>query len=374
MNLLIAILACDVLNTISHFKLILIMEMNISEDNSTLTADCLLRFDRFDFKVQAALRSVIGLFSAVCCALVIFIIVLFKKYKFYTQRLILYLAIAAMIHAFSFCLTRVNYTSPRPIEDNYCNFGALLNHYTAANEVLSVCFMTLNLVVKAVCNRSTVKAEPFIVLAIFLLPATWCWVPYVLEGGYGTTKGWCTIRTLNEDCTPYRYEAWLQFGLRYIPLYTLMLITIISIVLVGFRMNMASMKWDTVNSAIRENLKREILSIILYPIIFILFNIFSLINQIYTTIHPDLKEVPPAYVVLIYLRVLTTPLRGAFIALAFALDKETRKRLRLTHCRAACLEWVRGRETVKDFKLENSKFMESYNTTPYHEFTESTTM
>ena len=356
------------------------MELNISEENSTLTAttSCHLRFDTLDFKVQAALRSVIGLFSAVCCALVIFIIVLFKKYTFYTQRLILYLAIAAMIHGFSFCLTRVNYTSARPIDDDYCKFGALLNHYTAANEVLSVCFMTLNLVVKAVCNRSTVKAEPFIVVAIFFLPATWSWVPYVLEDGYGTAKGWCTIRTLNTDCTPYRYEAWLQFGLRYIPLYTLMLITIISIVLVGFRVSMRSMKWvgkwDTVDSAIRENLKREILSIIWYPIIFILFNVFSLINQIYTTIHPDPKGLPAAYSVLIYLRVLTTPLRGAFIALAFALDKETRKRLRVKQCRAACLEWVKRRETVKEFTLKTSKFMESYNTTPYHEFTESSTI
>ena len=352
------------------------MEMNMSEENSTFT-DCRLPFDKLDFKVQAALRSVIGLFSAVCCALVIFIIVLFKKYTFYTQRLILYLAIAAMIHAFSFCLTRVNYTSPRPIEDDYCKFGALLNHYTAANEVLSVCFMTLNLVVKAVCNRSTVKAEPFIVVTIFLLPATWSWVPYVLEG-YGTAKGWCTIRTLNADCTPYRYEAWLQFGLRYIPLYTLMLITIISIVLVGVRVNMGSMKWvgkwDTVDSAIRENLKKEILSIIWYPIIFIMFTIFSLINQIYTAIHTDPKDLPTAYFVLIYLRVLTTPLRGAFIALAFALDRETRKRLRPTQCRAACLEWVRRKETVKEFALKASPFRESYYTAPYHELKESTPM
>ena len=336
---------------------------------------CHLRFDTLDFKVQAALRSVIGLFSTVCCALVIFIIVLFKKYTFYTQRLILYLAIAAMIHAFSFCLTRVNYSTPRSIEDSYCNFGALLNHYTAANEVLSVCFMTLNLVVKAVCNRSTVKAEPFIVVAIFLLPATWSWVPIVLRG-YGTSKGWCTIRTLNSDCTSYQYEAWLQFGLRYIPLYTLMIITVISIVLVSVRVNMGSKKWvgkwDIVDSSIRQNLKREILSIIWYPIIFILFNVFSLINQIYTTVHPDLDDVPAAYTALIYLRVLTTPLRGAFIALAFALDKETRKRLRPTQCRAACLEWLRRKETVEEFALQSNKFMESYYTTPYYQITKTT--
>ena len=348
--------------------------LTISEDNSTLN-NCHLRFDTLDFKVQAALRSVIGLFSSACCALVVFMIVLFKKYTFYTQRLILYLAIAAMVHAFSFSLTRVNYYSPRPIEDNYCYFGGLLNHYTAANEVLSICFMTLNLVVKAVCNRSTVKVEPLIVVVIFLLPASWCWVPIVLNG-YGTAKGWCTIRTLNADCTPYRYEAWLQFGLRYVPLYTLMLLTLVSVVLVGIRVKMGSMKWtgrwNAVNSSIRENLKREILSIIWYPIIFILFNIFSLINQIYAAVRPDPLELPPAYSILLYLRILTSPLRGAVIALAFALDKETRKRLRSTQCKAACLEWISKKETVEDFALENNNFVESYYTTPYYQVKQST--
>ena len=332
------------------------------ENNSTL-ASCVLLFDSEDFKAQAALRMIIGLFSSVCCALVVFIIVLFKKYRFYTQRLILYLAIAAMLHAFSYTLTRVNYYSPRPIEDPYCNFGGLLNHYTAANEVLSVCFMTLNLVMKALCDRSTVKAEPLIVLVIFLLPASWKWVPVWL-GAYGTAGGWCGIRTLNADCSRYKYEVWLQFGLRYVPLYTLMLTTLVCIILVAVKTTMKSTKWvgrwNPADSATRESLKKEIRLLIWYPVIFILFDLFSLINQIYRAIDP----LPPS--ALIYLRIFTSTLRGAFIALAFALDSETRHRLKLAQCRAACVEWVGRKETIEEYTLSGATFVESYHTVPYH--------
>lgn len=335
-------------------------------DNTTLSS-CVLLFDSADFKVQAALRSIIGLFSSVCCALVVFISVLFKKYRFYTQRLILYLAIAAMLHGFSYSLTRVNYYSPRPIVDPYCNFGALLNHYTAANEILSVCFMTFNLVIKALFNRSTVKAEPLIVGVIFLLPAAWKWVPVWL-GAYGTSLGWCDVRTFNTDCTRYYYEAWLQFGLRYIPLYTLMVTTLVSIVLVAVKMRMSSTKWvgrwSPTETATRESLRKEIQSLMFYPIIFILFNIFSLINQIYSAIGP----LPPSP--LIYLSIFTATLRGAFIALAFALDGETRQRLKLAQCKAACIEWVGRKQTVNEYTISGATFVESYHNVLYYSVTQ----
>lgn len=332
------------------------------QDNSTLSS-CVRQFDSADFKAQAALRSIIGIFSSLCCALVVFIIVLFKKYRFYTQRLILYLAIAAMLHAFSYSLTRVNYYTPRPIVDRYCNFGGFLNHYTAANEILSVCFMTLNLVMKALFNRSTVKAEPLIVIVIFFLPAAWKWVPVWL-GAYGTSGGWCSIRAVNPDCTRYEYESLLQFGLTYIPLYTLMVMLLISIILVAMKTRMASTKWvgrwNPAETATRENLRKEIKSLIFYPIIFILFNIFSLVKQIYRAVGP----LPPSP--LIYLSIFTSTLRGAFIALAFALDSETRQRLKLAQCKAACIEWIGRKQTVSEYTISSATFVESYHTVPYN--------
>ena len=325
-------------------------------------------FETTELKIQAALRSAVGLFSFVCCASVVIIIVLFKKYKFYAQRLILYLSIVTMVHAFSYVLTRVNYYTPRPIDDPYCYFSGVLNHYTSFNGVLSIWCITLNLLTKTLCNRSTVKAEPIFVAVIFFLPASWMWVPIWLKA-YGTAGAWCSIRSLNNDCTPYKYRTWFRFGLWYIPLYILMFVIMISLILAAFRISRSSRKWvgkwDPEIAVMQQTLKREILSLIWYPLIYLLLNTFSLVAQIYDAVNP---MNPSA--VLIYLRIFTSPLRGAFIALAFGLDRETRSRLRPAQCRAACLEWFPGRrETeIEDFIMSNSSYQESY--VPYEGMSE----
>ena len=60
---------------------------------------------------------------------------------------------------------------------------------------------------------------------------------------------------------------------------------------------------------------------------------------------------------------------GRFIALAFGLDRETRSRLCPAQCRAACLEWVRGKESrIEDLIVSNSSFQESY--VPYEAVSE----
>ena len=314
-------------------------------------------YDTTEFKIQAALRSAVGLFSFVCCATVVAIIVLFKKYKFYTQRLILYISVVTMIHAFSYILTRVNYYTPRPIEDRYCYFGGLFNHYTAAMSVVSIWCITIDILAKVLCSRSTVKVEPIFVVVILFLPTLWLWVPVWLQG-YGTVGAWCSIRSLNEDCTPYRYRSWLRFGLWYIPLYSLMLVILICMALVAIRTARGSRKWvgkwDPELIEQRRVLKREIISLIWYPLIFLLLNTFSLIDQIYDAVHP-MK--PSDW--LSYLRIFTSTLRGAFIALAYGLDKETRSRLRPAQCKAACFEWVSRKESVKDFVIRSSSFDES---------------
>ena len=329
------------------------------EENAT---DCHLRYDTLHYKVQAALRAAIGLFSFVCCAMVVFIIVLFKKYKFYSQRLILYLSIAAMFHAFSYTLTRVNYSTPRPIDDRYCYFGGLFNHYTAMNSVLSIWCITFNLLVKTLCSRSTVKAEPVFVAIIFFLPLMWFWVPIWLKA-YGTAGGWCTIKAFNADCTSYKYRSWLTFGMWYTPLYILMFVILVSMIFIAIRTARESGrwvgKWDPEMVVRRQSLKREIRSLIWYPLIFLLLNTFSLISQIYSAVH-SMTSSP----VLVYLRIFTSTLRGAFIALAFALDSETRSRLRPAQCKAACLDWVGSREAIEEYDVSSSSFQESY--VPYH--------
>ena len=305
-------------------------------------SNCSLQYDSVNYKVLAGLRAFAGFISFLCCLLVVVMIVLYKKYKFFSQRLILNVAIAAMIHAISYITSRVNYLTVRKIDDPYCYFAGLFNHYTAAMELISIWFTTINIFSLGMCGKNISRFEALWYMATYCLPLLWFWVPVWLKA-YGTSGGWCGFKNFNEDCTKYLPAPYLRFGIWYIPLYTSTFFIIVAMFLVTVKIGRSIHRWkgkyNPVAQSAKEILWKEIRPLIWYPIIYLLLNVFSFASQLQQAINPDSSSV-----VLTYLRVLTAPFRGAFIALAFSMDRDTRKRLNAAHCRAACLEWKGKRE------------------------------
>lgn len=309
-------------------------------NNASNETDCQLAYDSTQYKILASVRTAIGLLSFMACFGVVLIILAFKKYRVFIQRLVLYLAITAMIHSISYCTTRVNYYTPRPILDNYCYFGGLFNHYTAAVELISIWCIMISIFVNAMFRRSTQKLEIVYLLATFFGPSLWFWVPIVLKS-YGTSGGWCGIRFLNADCSRYEDGTIIQFGIWYIPLYISLIVIFLGMVIVGVKSVRDVVKWhgrfDPLSKRMKQILRNEVKPLIWYPIIYLLFNSFSLISQIYQAVHPNEPSI-----VLTYFRVISSPLRGAVIALAYTLDRDTRRRLTPRHCRALCHDCRHG--------------------------------
>ena len=108
-------------------------------------SNCSLRYDSTNFKILAGLRAGVGFISALCCIAVIIIIFLLKKHKLFSQRLILNIAVAALIHSLSYTTARVNFYTVRQIEDPYCYFGGLFNDYAATVELISIWFIAINI-------------------------------------------------------------------------------------------------------------------------------------------------------------------------------------------------------------------------------------
>lgn len=178
--------------------------------------NCTLRFDSTNFKILAGLRAGAGFISFLCCIFVIFVIILFKKYKFFAQRLILNVAVASMVHAITYTTARVNYYTVRRIEDPYCFFGGLANHYTAAVELLSIWCVTINVFSVGMRGKNTARLEPLYVVATYALPLLWFWIP-IWKDAYGTAGGWCGIKFVKEDCTPFTTGPYIVFGIWFIP-------------------------------------------------------------------------------------------------------------------------------------------------------------
>ena len=330
------------------------MELEETGSGEKALLNCTIRYDSTNYKILAALRASAGLISFLSCALVIFIIILFKKYKFFPQRLVLNVAVAAMIHSLTYTTARVNYYTVRPIEDRYCDFGGLANHYTAAVELISIWCITINIFSVGMRGKNTAKLEPLFVALTYGLPVLWFWIP-IWKSAYGTAGGWCGIKFLQEDCTPFPLH-YLVFGIWYVPLYisTLVLITMMVLVVVRtlYRQRKWRGKYDIVTIAARQAIRDELKPLIWYPIIYMLLNSFSFISQIYNAIFPTSPSP-----VLPYLRVLSSPFGGAVVALAFALDRTTRRRLTKAQCKAACLDWCGDRTEIRE--LEESTLFEN---------------
>lgn len=311
-------------------------------------SNCTLRYDSTNYKVLAGLRATAGFISFLCCAAVVIIIILFKKYKFFSQRLILNVAVAAMIHSISYTTGRVNYYTTRPIEDKYCYFGGLFNHYTAAVELISIWCITINIFSVGMHGKSTVKLEPVYILATYALPLLWFWVP-LWKQAYGTSGGWCGIKFLQADCTPFTIGTYIQFGIWYIPLYISTFIITALMIIVAIKILRSRHIWqgkfDPLSVAVKQALSEELQPLIWYPILYLLLNSFSFISQIYRAVFPASSSP-----VLPYLRVLTSPFRGAAIAVVFALDRSTRNRLNRAHCKAACLDWYGDRTEINELR------------------------
>ena len=178
---------------------------------------------RDQFTPIAILRATVGTFSALCCVLVICLIIFFKKHKFFTQRLILYLALAALIHSLSYPLARVNYYTPRPLFDPYCYFAGFFNLYSSWIEVLSLSCLTFNVFLNAVLDKWPQNVEYVYIAFTYLTPLLWTWIPFI-DRTFANGDAWCDIRTSNEDCSGHEFGAIVRFILWYIPLFLLSIV------------------------------------------------------------------------------------------------------------------------------------------------------
>ena len=287
---------------------------------SNNTTSCFDQYNTPSYVAVAAVRAGVGAFSAACCLAMILVIALHRRYRDFSQRLVLNLAITALVHSLSYTVARVNYHSNLQLLDPYCYFGGFLNQYSAWIEVLALMCIVYYLFVGGLLGRPTHPSrmlEVLFWLGTYALPLLWCWVPFIQQS-YGTSGGWCAIRTLSADCSGYLFGQILQFVLWYIPLYLLLFVTCVVCVAVAVKVQMDAHRWsglyDEESRANKERIKTEIRPLLWFPFIYLILNTFSFIDRIYNAAQPD-----DPLVVLTFLHACSSPFRGAFVALVYTL-------------------------------------------------------
>ncbi len=313
---------------------------------------CFNPFDDKLYLVVAAAAAVSGLISLLASTFIICIIILFRKYQFFGQRLILYLAISTVVKSLTTILQRVDYTNKKTTPYNtFCILSGFLNQVSAWMVLNSVVCITLSLLTTAFFDKQRERLEPYFLFFIFVFPFTINWIPFV-KLAYGNSGVWCWIRSTDEDtCQGFTFGQAMQLTLWYIPLFVIMVILIILYVVILIKVFVIRQKWtgriDPQAENNRRKMQQKIFQLLSYPLIFFLLNIPLFINRMQILVAPDKPEI-----VLWFLAAAAFPLEGGIIAIAFSLDPSTRRRLTPTHLRAAISEFGR-KKRIDEYPMEN---------------------
>ena len=297
------------------------MEDSVAENTSSRCSV----FATTEYAIVAGVSAASASVSFIACLGVITLIILFKKYLFFTQRLILYLTIAALLNSVSYMLHRVDYTHENEATRGFCVFIGFFGQNTSWAELIAICCITINIFLNVVLHKNTEKAEKLYIFMIFVFPFLFNWIPFI-ELAYGKAGAWCWIRSKSEDgnCTTFKFGVYLRFVLWYVPLYVVLVILIalyiVSIFKAGRERWQYEGKYDPEARQLHKQQQKEVTSVIWYPLIYLLINIIPLINRIHDVASND------SSLVLWYMHGIIIPLLGGFIALAFTLDPETLRR------------------------------------------------
>lgn len=313
-------------------------------------------YDSNDYANVAAASAVSALVSLVAGTFVISVIMLLEKWRYFSQRLILYLAIAAILTSVSTILHRVDYDNQTSsFYRRFCAMGGFLEQITSWIFLNANSAITVYLFANVVAKVNTERLEPLYLAFIFFFPFTFNWIPFI-KSSYGRSGAWCWIRSDDTDtCESYAFGQYLIFVLWYVPLYITLFILISLYLVILVRLHRASKEWTRNPTKEARKLQKksqhDVLPLMAYPLIYFGLSVPPLVNRIYTLVNPGSPEL-----ILWYISALSFPLEGGLIAVAYTLDPGTRKRLTWKHIRAALGRCVsrRGRKDgIMEYPIEH---------------------
>ncbi|CAK8673199.1 uncharacterized protein LOC143468932 [Clavelina lepadiformis] len=267
-----------------------------------------------------ALKRVTASLSLVGCVFMISTIWLFRKYNVLSQRLILFLSIAALFDSIGYLMGDMTPDGPT------CDFEGWWLTYFDWTVLMWVSCITYNLYQNVMKHRRTDRLEKFYHFFSWVIPPLLFSLLPLIGDNYGPAGAWCWIK---HESTAWRFAIW------YVPLFVIIiaLFGIYIYIIIYLRKQMTS--WggnynpdDEFNNAVMED---DIKVLKAYPFVYLALSIFPLILRIHNAATDEGDDVFALWV----LTVLTAPLQGAVNAIVFGLDPETRTKLTLEEIQLA---------------------------------------
>ena len=288
-----------------------------------------------------------AILSAIACLLVLFIIVIFKKYTCQTQRLIVSLTLAVLLLSIGYIVRGFGYSETR--RGWFCSLIAFFTQYSGSCILLAVLCLIIEMFIHSgILQEDNLNLEKLYFTVIFIVPAIFDWIPF-LQDAYGPTSSWCWIRSQDlVTCDQFLFGIVLQYLLWFVPLFVVIVVGFVlyiaTQVIISRQINAYTGLIEPTRRKEKEELIREIKQFRWYPLIFLVANTIPLAARIISDFDKN-TEVFGLWVV----AGIIQGLQGSIIALAFTVDPTTRRRLTLQSIRAAIRHNVLNVEDVEEY-------------------------
>ena len=319
----------------------------VSRDSETMDSNC-SHLAPGQYKALAAIKGSCGVVSILATLLVIFFIVLYKVYKNFVFRIVLYLALTNLIKAAFYVMqagAMQHYQGPtRATHEKLCIAVAVVLHYASWINILMSFWISFTCFLLAVFEILPKNREKWWLGATVTIPLLVVFWPLIGDR-YGMAGAWCGVKARNKDCRLNPWGVVAQFLLGYFPDVVVMvvdsLLIIITFVVVARNYYRERAQYQPISNdrhlepTYLEAVK-EFLPLLGYPIVLIALYTVPLANRIYNTTHGNQQFVFWVF------HALCSPLQGSGIAACFLCHPQILKKLRPSKIKEAAMKWKAG--------------------------------
>ena len=312
--------------------------VKMAERNGSDRASC-FEFSERQLKQVIVADISVSAVALTACTIAVILIIVFKQYRTFLHRLMLYLMVAACGTTISFAL------EPVPVHHNgkYIEVKKGLEDVCAAIGFFAqimewifhgiifwiVVYLTLLAVFKYRANKRQHEVTGLIIILLF--PFTFNWVPFV-NNMYGLSGLWCWIKLTNGDCHNYTQGIIYQFTLYYGPVAILVFFSSIAFIAIVIVLCKEKATTRSSGTAHYQALK-EALPMLVYPVIFNVLFTVMLANRIHYAIAVSKRE--KTSFPLFLAQAIVESMRMLLAALGFLLHPNILKKI---FCRESSLD------------------------------------
>lgn len=243
--------------------------------------------------------------AILACLVTIVFIFATKQYRFFVNRLVLYL----MIISFFWSLTIMAETIPvthdatlsqvkvRQGWESTCAAIGFITQVMESAKILMVCWIVLYLLLLVVFkyNASTSNHEAMGLVSISVLPLVVDWLPYKWNR-YGLSGLWCWIRLTDDYCHNIWAGVGLMLAVEYVPVLLAIIFTFVSFLIIVValcrRAYRTEIRWKWM-FVYKKGLE-EATALMVYPCVYAIIFMFRVIHRIFYIVQVT-NSTPPTY-------------------------------------------------------------------------------